>query len=138
MNNNKTQSGSVVAYAITAVVLLALLAGSFYLAKHWANNPSGQTANNPVEPTKQPATNKPTSNQSKPQSSSNKNQHKQQYGAANQSDSGSSESSGSSSQPSGSIAPAGPTDVIQTVVGLSILTGSAVAYRRSRHSLKNA
>lgn len=137
MRSSKTQSGSVVAYAIAAVVLLILLAGSFYLAKHWAAGPSGQTANTPTQPSSEqtePNGSKSSSGQPKSQSSSTQSSPRrstQSSGGASQPTTSTSHSNGSKA--SGSIAPAGPTNIAQTVIGLSVLTAAAVAYQRSRH-----
>lgn len=137
MHNSKTQSGSVVAYAIAAVVLLVLLTGAFYLAKHWAGEPSNQTANTPS----QPAPQKTASNGSSSTGGQTKSQSKSDNSAPSAGHKSTQPRQGGASQPTtttnpatrsnGSIAPAGPTDVIQTVAGLSVLTGAVVAYRRS-------
>lgn len=151
MNKPQTQSGSVVAYAIAAVVLLALLAGAFYLAKHFAMTSTGdqpggstgpannQTANdesNSKQSDQDQATDKRDDQSTKPGQAStdqsDTDSTKQRSGDANQPTNGS-----DTEQSSGTIAPAGPTDVVATVIGLAALTASGVAYFRSRRHLRS-
>ncbi|HET7630473.1 MAG TPA: hypothetical protein VFK03_03805 [Candidatus Saccharimonadales bacterium] len=150
MNKSRSQSGSIVAYAIAAVVLLALLAGAFYWAKHRAQNSTEQPANAPAQEAGKSSSSKQSNksdssktehqttsdNQAKPNTSSeqsNANNPSDHDGGASQPAAGS-----DSTEASGHIAPAGPTDVIQTVAGLSVLAGAGAAYRQSRRRLTKA